>query len=354
MNIEVREQHRREDIPSLPVDTHPAFVAKDSAISQISRDLWAPPNAAGTARQTPDAFGKPGASDSVAGNKPSDQDSSKAVILDPKASAEDKLKAIDTLARQGVQEITLPDACGIQRVCRLEIEGTGSKSLVHLFAVGDDGREHVVLRAVKNADGSFEHERDDDGNEVSYNGSWWSSHVGNNSNLMGVEQQAPRLESRRFPNQAHSAFQLPEPGQSIELPATGLDPWGAMTAADLYDPGVLSTHRARGTGYYPYNNSMEGGYEDRKGHQLYTLQDYLAGNAPYVSVAMDVPAARYGTLLRIPEMESKYGVKIPFRVVDTGSAFKHKGRSRIDICTRDYDASNDATINGPLTLQFLS
>ncbi len=113
------------------------------------------------------------------------------------------------------------------------------------------------------------------------------------------------------------------------------------------------THRSRGTGYYPHNSKMEGGYLDRKGKKLHTLQDYLAGKAPYVSVAMDkkmkIP---YGTKLRIAELEKKYGRPIEFRVVDTGGAFTGRGTSRIDICTGSKKDSLDKTINGPLTLSF--
>lgn len=122
----------------------------------------------------------------------------------------------------------------------------------------------------------------------------------------------------------------------------------------MFDPRVVSAHTARGTGYYPSWEGTEGGYHDRKGGVLYTLQDYLAGEAPYVSVAMDVPAARYGTLVRIPELEAKYGRKIPFRVVDTGSDFEGMGRSRIDICTENKQATYDEVINGKLTLLFMS
>ncbi len=120
------------------------------------------------------------------------------------------------------------------------------------------------------------------------------------------------------------------------------------------DPAAPQGKRysARGTGYYPDSSPMEGGYVDRKGHKLYTLQAYLAGKAPYVSVAMDSKAFPYGTKLRIPELEKKYGRQIEFRVVDTGGAFKGKGTSRIDICTANQKASLDPTINGPLTLVF--
>ena len=107
---------------------------------------------------------------------------------------------------------------------------------------------------------------------------------------------------------------------------------------------------AKGTGYFPDNSPMEGGFKDRMGKPLHTLQDFLAGKAPYVSVAMDSKAFPYGTKLRIPELEKKYGRPIEFRVVDTGGAFKGKGTSRIDICTANRKASLDPTINGKLTL----
>jgi hypothetical protein len=111
--------------------------------------------------------------------------------------------------------------------------------------------------------------------------------------------------------------------------------------------------QSRGTGYYPDSSAMEGGYVDRKGKKLNTLQDFLEGRAPFVSVAMDHTAGiPYGQPLRIAELERKYGRQIPFRVVDTGGAFKGRGTSRIDICTRNKQASLDPTINGPLTLNF--
>jgi len=111
--------------------------------------------------------------------------------------------------------------------------------------------------------------------------------------------------------------------------------------------------QSKGTGYYPDNSAMEGGFVDMRGHKLNTLQDFLSGKAPYVSVAMDSKAGiPYGTKLRIAELEKKYGRPIEFRVVDTGGAFQGKGKSRIDICTANQKASLDPTINGPLTLSF--
>ncbi|MEW6278979.1 MAG: hypothetical protein AB1758_10175, partial [Candidatus Eremiobacterota bacterium] len=113
------------------------------------------------------------------------------------------------------------------------------------------------------------------------------------------------------------------------------------------------TYSARSTAYYPHNSRMEGGYVDRRGNRLHTLQDYLAGRAPYVSVAMDhhtgIP---YGQKLRIPELEQRYGRPIEFRVVDTGGAFYHRGTGRIDICVSNRQNSLDPSVNRRLTLQF--
>jgi peptidoglycan hydrolase-like protein with peptidoglycan-binding domain len=119
---------------------------------------------------------------------------------------------------------------------------------------------------------------------------------------------------------------------------------------DGFSPATGQTFNARGTGYYPDSSPLEGGYVDRRDQPLRTLQDFLSGKANYVSVAMDSKAFPYGTKLRIPELEAKYGKQIEFRVVDTGGAFVGKGTSRIDICTANQRASVDQTINGKLTL----
>jgi hypothetical protein len=125
--------------------------------------------------------------------------------------------------------------------------------------------------------------------------------------------------------------------------------------------GPSGVHKSTGTGYYPSNSKMEGGFNDRKGNKLATLQDYLEGKSKYVSVAMDknqkIP---YGKGVHIKELDAKYAEQlkamgkehIDFRVTDTGGAFTDKGTSRIDIATRDRQHSLDKTINGPLTLDF--
>src|SRR5215204_6927207 len=68
---------------------------------------------------------------------------------------------------------------------------------------------------------------------------------------------------------------------------------------------VTSSFTSRGTGYYPDSSALEGGFVDRRGAPLKTLQQFLAGEASYVSVAMDVNAFSYGQHLRIRELETK-------------------------------------------------
>jgi len=101
----------------------------------------------------------------------------------------------------------------------------------------------------------------------------------------------------------------------------------------------------RGTGYYPASNRLEGGHYDRRGKKLKTLQDFIDGRTSSVSVAMDPKLLPYGAAVCIPELNAKYGKSIPFRVVDTGGAFKGKGTSRIDICTRTRSDAHSKAIN---------
>ncbi|XP_063423211.1 uncharacterized protein LOC134707419 [Mytilus trossulus] len=127
----------------------------------------------------------------------------------------------------------------------------------------------------------------------------------------------------------------------------------SVAVSETIDCTGQHRYSATGTGYYPADDPIEGGFLDRQGHPLHTLQDFLDGKASWVSVAMDrYLHLSYGTHVCIPQLNHKYHRVIPFRVVDTGSAFSHKGYGRIDICTRSQHDSYDNTINGHLTLVF--
>lgn len=169
---------------------------------------------------------------------------------------------------------------------------------------------------------------------------------------------------------------LHSPGDLFVSGITGKT--GTIPAVSLAAPAG-GAHSTTGTGYYPHDSRMEGGFKDMKGARLNTLQDFLAGKAPYVSIALDQnmyehviearraqylktgnpklkkymtmqPQVRYGDTFRIPELEQKYGRQIVFKAVDTGSAFTGKGFGRVDIANKTRTDTYDKTINGKLTL----
>lgn len=119
----------------------------------------------------------------------------------------------------------------------------------------------------------------------------------------------------------------------------------------------FQSFRTRGTGYFlpgPHGYAseaearMEGGDKDRRGARLHSLQEYLRGDAPFASVAMDSTALAYGTKIIIPELDLLYASSIIFRAVDTGGAFKGKGLSRMDFCCDTRFESLSADINKSL------
>jgi len=98
--------------------------------------------------------------------------------------------------------------------------------------------------------------------------------------------------------------------------------------------------KVRLTGYWPFaaktevERRMEGGAKDRKGKPLFTLEQHLAGRAPYVSVAGDDAVWPYGQRILFNEWPNA-----TFRVVDTGGNFRGAnkvyrvlGHEPLDIC----------------------
>ena len=121
------------------------------------------------------------------------------------------------------------------------------------------------------------------------------------------------------------------------------------------------------TEYFPFQaglnaqqRRMEGGTNDRMGHPLFSLEDYLEGNAPFVSLACDSaggpPGNRqefrtYKYRVWLPQLSRDINsfidvpvigpIMIDFRLVDTGGAFtgdtkvvREAGREPIDVCRR--------------------
>ena len=86
----------------------------------------------------------------------------------------------------------------------------------------------------------------------------------------------------------------------------------------------------------PDEEKEEGGSTDIRDRPLHSLQDYLSGNAPFVSVAADMSQIEYNEPIEIKELNEKYGRKIDFRVCDALHADlvrkgKGTGTRRLDI-----------------------
>lgn len=106
------------------------------------------------------------------------------------------------------------------------------------------------------------------------------------------------------------------------------------------------TLKVKLTEYHPFRegmtaaqHKMEGGRNDRMGKPLHTLEDFNAGNAPYVSVSGDDEIWPYGQRIEIADFPG-----VVFRVVDTGDNFRGLnkmyrviGYEPLDICV--YSAS---------------
>jgi hypothetical protein len=98
------------------------------------------------------------------------------VLEDPKASSEEKLKAIIELKEAGRSEIELIDSNGKRIRCRISVEpvAAGSdRNYVHLFAIDENGKEQIVLRGLEE-DGKFSRQ----GN-AGYVGNRWSERDSN-------------------------------------------------------------------------------------------------------------------------------------------------------------------------------
>ena len=124
--------------------------------------------------------------------------------------------------------------------------------------------------------------------------------------------------------------------------------------------------KVRLTEYYPFQEGlterqqrMEGGKKDRIGKPLCTLEDYLEGKAPYVSLACDSrggPPSNteefriYGYKVELAKVARRFGRStIEFRLVDTGKNFygerkkvRVAGHEPIDVCRRVKPTREDS------------
>jgi hypothetical protein len=141
---------------------------------------------------------------------------------------------------------------------------------------------------------------------------------------------------------------------------------------------TLSEYFPFQTGLSKRGKQMEGGMTDRIGKPLFTLEDYLEGKAPYVSLACDSAGGppgnvkefkTYGYKVWLPGLSADIDsfidkpvmlpIQIDFRLVDTGNAFtgdkkliRVAGMEPIDVCRRARPAA-DKTFGGMQTEMML-
>lgn len=96
-------------------------------------------------------------------------------LQDEDSTIEERLAAVKSLVAAGETTATIEDSDGNPLRIRMEVQpvSEGSdRSYVHLFAVDENGRETVILRAMSAGD-EFTQQRDGNGNPVSYVGKKW-------------------------------------------------------------------------------------------------------------------------------------------------------------------------------------
>lgn len=251
--------------------------------------------------------------------------SAQEVLTNPQASSQDKLQAVAALGRCGAASVTLTDQDGTKRECRVELEQSGNKTLVHLFTQDQHGKERVILRGVDNGDGTFSREIGKGGREVSFTGTWWSSHMSGKSSLgCADESSANQLQSRH--EQPH------QPGEAR------FD-WFAQHPQ--FNPDDSNTESQQQ--WNNYFNQMADNAQNQGKHmeQLPDGSVYIqAGMAIDADGAPDAtqidPAASCHTSLRHPDGSSVNAREVPYFVLPL-SKYQKYGIHKGDIAAVRYN-----------------
>jgi hypothetical protein len=117
------------------------------------------------------------------------ENASKSKVLDENSrilsssdkSAREKLKAVEALSNAGINQVKLQDRDG-ERTYRIEKEDLGNnRSYLHVFAPDDKGVDRVVLRGISDGHGHYQHERNSNGKQATFEGTQWSKHMADRS-----------------------------------------------------------------------------------------------------------------------------------------------------------------------------
>ncbi|HEY9783796.1 MAG TPA: papain-like cysteine protease family protein [Candidatus Obscuribacterales bacterium] len=200
----------------------------------------------------------------------------KSILTSNRASATDKLKAVEQLHEAGVREIQLPDAdSGSLRTYAIEKVPIGKRHMVHLFSNDDAGNRRIVLRGIANGDGSYQQQRSQNGSHVGFYGDWWSANMKGRSGL-SLEGQKSNQDAEELPDEGGSGQRTRRPRRSIvssweEKSLQPPDRDAGLPAREPYDnpPGM----RRREAPYYnppvddrkalpPQRDTSRPGYQD--------------------------------------------------------------------------------------------
>jgi peptidoglycan hydrolase-like protein with peptidoglycan-binding domain len=134
-------------------------------------------------------------------------------------------------------------------------------------------------------------------------------------------------------------------GSASDFEATSQQTVIKNALTTIYTPYTARTREQR---------RVEGPPTDRFLQPICTLEKYLGGSCPYVSVAIDrrlkVPD---GTPLLIPQISDLVGRTVEFRIVDTGALWAFHGTKHVDIATDSGDAAGLGSLISGLRLTLI-
>jgi hypothetical protein len=89
---------------------------------------------------------------------------------------------------------------------------------------------------------------------------------------------------------------------------------------------------------------------DAHRHPLCTLEAFLDGDVPHISVAVDLDSIPYGTPLSIRALDAHFGRPLPFRAVSETERTAKAKRSYLEICVSSDDPAMVAALDRRLAV----
>lgn len=176
---------------------------------------------------------KPEAGARAADNSPQSRAAS---LFDKNTTDEQKLATVRELANSGVKTLNYRDESGTEHKLRLEtLNGRNGNQMVHLFASGADGREQIALRGISRADGTFERQKDRQGNAVDFKGKGYANIGSEKPESLNVDASgSARQVNREMP---------PPPAREQQKTLRDLANEGADNTRPVAKPGSIDRSR---------------------------------------------------------------------------------------------------------------